>query len=600
MRASSRHVRISRRTRSVRGALVALVAALVVGLAGPVAVAVAESRHGPDAVVLEVRVPGRTTAGSDLRVTVRAVDARGRVVRDYRGTVALTSTSASDGLPATYAFTTRDRGTHTFRRVELRTAGPGTVTAADVARPAVTGTSRDVVVRPGRARELVVTTPATTAAGTRADVTVTAQDRWGNTASSYTGTVALRSTDTGDGAVVEPRRHRFTRADAGTVTFTDPVGVVLVTEGVQTVSAADVRRRWLAGSATVTVTPVPVPTGGLEAQGWGMDLFGGLGDGGEDEYATPDLRTVVGGAVWTDVSAGEFSSAGVREDGTLWAWGSIGRDGEYLDQGEPLRLGDDADWASVAGEQALKRDGTLWTWEPTEAGGPPLGVPVQVGTDADWADVADGLGHVVALKTDGTLWSWGDTNHWGQQGNGTGEPGPAPRQVGTDADWASISAHVYQSVAIKTDGTLWGWGLDPADAARPDAEPRVRTVPEQVGTDSDWAVVDAGYLHTAALKRDGTLWSWGDNALGALGDGTTTSSAVPVPESRGATWTAVAAGDGLTAAVATDGTLWRWGNGELGAPSPETPFPDPAQVGTDTGWAAVTADGQDHVHALRR
>ena len=223
-----------------------------------------------------------------------------------------------------------------------------------------------------------------------------------------------------------------------------------------------------------------------------------------------------------------------------------------------------------------------------------------MGTDSDWAAVEDGLGHVVALKTDGTLWSWGDTNHWGQQGNGTEEPSLTPRQVGTRTDWARISVHVYQSVAIRTDGTLWGWGVDPADAARPDTEPRVRAVPEQVGTDSDWAAVDAGYLHTVALKQDGTLWAWGDNALGALGDGTTTSSAVPVQESRRATWTAVAAGDGLTAAVATDGTLWRWGNGELGVPSPETPFPDPEQVGTGTGWVAVTADGQDHVHALRR
>ena len=322
MGASSRHVRTTRRTRSLRAALVALVATLLVGLTGPVTVAA--PRHGPGAVVaaLEVRVPGRTTAGKDLRVSVRAVDARGRVVRDYRGTVALTATSAADGLPAAYAFTARDRGTRTFRRVELRTAGPATVTAADVERPEVTGTSRTVVVRPGRARHLVVAAPATAVAGTRVDVTVTAQDRWGNTASSYTGTVALEATDTGDGAVVRPERHRFRRAEAGTVTFTDPDGVVLVTEGVQTLRVTDVRRRSLTGRATVTVTPVPVPAGGLEAQGWGMDLFGGLGDGGELEYATPDLRTVVGGAVWTDVSAGEFSSSGVREDGTLWAWGA--------------------------------------------------------------------------------------------------------------------------------------------------------------------------------------------------------------------------------------------------------------------------------------
>jgi len=367
---------------------------------------------------------------------------------------------------------------------------------------------------------------------------------------------------------------------------------------VQTIRASDTRRTRVAGAAEVTVTPVPAPADGLAAAGWGMDLFGTLGDGGEHEYATQDLRSVVGGAVWRSVSAGDSVSAGIRPDGTLWVWGAVGH--EVLEVGEPVQLGTDDDWASVDGDHAIKADGTLWTWEPAEPGFPARELPVQVGTDADWTAVADGTGHVLALKADGTLWSWGDTNHWGQQGNGTTEPVLEPRQVGTDADWASISAHVYQSVAVTTDGTLWGWGLDPAAAATPE-EPRVpRPLPEQIGTDADWATVDAGYLHAAALKTDGTLWSWGYNALGSLGDGTTTSSAVPVQESRHAVWTSVAAGDQLTAAVAADGTLWRWGNGELGAPTPETPHPHPAQVGTGTGWVSVSAVGQVHVLALGR
>ena len=598
MRAQPHHVRPARSHAARRAALVTLVATLLVGLAGPVAVASGTSSAAAVAA-LRVVVPRRATAGTDLAVTVRAVDAEGRTVRGYRGTVELSSTSRTAGLPAAYTFSARDRGRHTFARAELRTAGRVTVTATDRTDPTVTGTSRAVTVRPGRSHHLAVTAADRAVAGSRVDVTVTARDRWGNTTPRYTGTVRLASSDTGPGAAVAPRRHRFTRADAGTVTFSAPQGVVLVTQGVQTVVATDTRRRWVRGSAAVSVTPVPATGAGLEASGWGMDLFGGLGDGGENEYATTDLRTVVGGAVWTDVSAGEFSSAGVRDDGTLWVWGAIGRDGLHVEQGEPVRMGADADWASVDGEQALKQDGTLWTWEPTEPGAPPRGTPVQVGTDADWASVADGQGHVVALKTDGTLWSWGDTNHWGQQGNGTTEPSTEPRQVGTDADWASVSVHVYQSAAIRTDGTLWGWGLDPADAIGDD--PRApRTLPEQVGTDTDWAVVDAGYVHAAALKRDGTLWSWGQNGLGTLGDGTTTSSAVPVQESRHAVWTAVAAGDGLTTAVAADGTLWRWGNRELGAPTPETPHPDPERVGSETGWVSVSADGQVHVLALRR
>ena len=347
------------------------------------------------------------------------------------------------------------------------------MTATDAARPAVSGTSRPASVLPGRTHHLAVTAPASATAGSPVDVTVTAQDRWGNTVPTYTGTVELASSDRGDGAAVEPLRHRFTAEDAGTVTFAAPRGVVLVTEGVQTIHASDTRRTRVAGTTEVTVTPVPAPADGLAAAGWGMDLFGTLGDGGEHEYATQDLRSVVGGAVWRSVSAGDSVSAGIRPDGTLWVWGAVGH--EVLEVGEPLQLGTDDDWASVDGDHAIKTDGTLWTWEPAEPGFPARELPVQVGTDADWTAVADGTGHVLALKADGTLWSWGDTNHWGQQGNGTTEPVLEPRQVGTDADWASISAHVYQSAA-RQDGRH-AVGLGPGPGRRRDAGAAARPAP---------------------------------------------------------------------------------------------------------------------------
>ncbi len=596
------HSPLHHHSRARRTAVASLVAGLLttvlVGGTAQAAVAGPQAASGA-ATTLRVSVPARTTAGHDVPVTVEAVDSRGRTARDYRGTVTLTSTSVAGGLPASYTFSARDRGARTFARVSVRSAGTTTVTVTDPALRTPSATSRPVAVTAGRAQRLLVQAAGDVVAGAPTGLTVTAVDAWGNVDTTYAGTVALSSTDTAAGASIEPRRYRFGRADAGTATLAGGRGVVLVTPGPQTVTATDTQRRAVTGSTTVQVAPAapqPVTVAGREAYGWGMDISGALGDGGENEYATQDLRAVDGGAVWRQVAAGAFTSAGIRADGSLWVWGSASQDGAPADLDRPTRLGADADWAVVAPPYAVKRDGTLWTWQD-ETGRP--GALTRVGTDAGWAQVAAGAGYAIGLRTDGTLWSWGSQNHWGQLGTGTTEPHAEPRQIGTAGDWASISVHLHQSVAIKKDGTLWGWGLDPADTLTEDDAREPRTAPVQIGTDADWAVVDAGYLHTAALKRDGTLWSWGLNTLGALGDGTTTSSALPVQEARHAVWTSVAAGDGLTAAVAADGTLWRWGNRELGAPSPETPHPTPERVGTAAGWATVTAGDQDHVLALR-
>ncbi|MCL5981268.1 MAG: stalk domain-containing protein, partial [Firmicutes bacterium] len=150
--------------------------------------------------------------------------------------------------------------------------------------------------------------------------------------------------------------------------------------------------------------------------------------------------------------------------------------------------------------------------------------PVQVGKDRDWATVSAGSWRTVAIKTDGTLWAWGI--------HGIASPGVdgiqvRPLRLSRDTDWASVSLGKDHAAALKKDGTLWLWGdngsgqlgigIDPVPG-RPNTTGR--GLPAQVGTDRDWAVVSVGTHHTAALKADGTLWTWGLNYHGQLGDGT--------------------------------------------------------------------------------
>ncbi|NLH74160.1 MAG: RCC1 repeat-containing protein, partial [Verrucomicrobia bacterium] len=123
-------------------------------------------------------------------------------------------------------------------------------------------------------------------------------------------------------------------------------------------------------------------------------------------------------------------------------------------------------------------------------------------------------------------------------------------------DWTfvQVAAGGYHTLALKRDGTLWAWGLN-EDGQLGDGTREDKSRPVQVGTASDWAAVAAGYWHTVALKRDGTLWAWGDNQYGQSGDGTTEDKSRPVQVGTATDWAAVAAGLWHTVALKRDGTL---------------------------------------------
>lgn len=295
----------------------------------------------------------------------------------------------------------------------------------------------------------------------------------------------------------------------------------------------------------------------------------------------------------------------------LWVWGMGGNGrlgvGNTTNYSSPVQLGAGDNWAVVNGGfkgsygMGIKADGTLWGWGNNGYGNLGLGTtthyssPVQVGALTTWSSVSTGYGATLAIKTDGTLWAWGNAAH-GQLGHNNTTTISSPVQVGALTDWASVAvsgANSGSTAAVKTDGTLWTWGAN-TQGQLGDGTTTNTSSPVQVGALTTWKNVCTGSLFTVATATDGTLWSWGANNSGQLGVSNTTYYSSPVQVGALTNWV-VRAGTGgqdFCAVVKTDGTLWTWGlnsGGQLGLGNYTTVYNSPNQVGALTTWADVVA-----------
>ena len=353
------------------------------------------------------------------------------------------------------------------------------------------------------------------------------------------------------------------------------------------------------------------------AWAWGWNLLGQLGDGTTTDKNSP--VSVVGGFTdWVQISARSGHTAAVRANGTVWAWGAgrFGRlgDGTTTDKNSPVSVvGGFTDWVQVsagnAHTAAVRANGTVWAWGVNWNGRLGDGTttdknsPVSVvGGFTDWVQISAGADHNAAVRANGTVWAWGN-NFAGQLGDGTTTDKNSPVSVvGGFTDWVQISGGDSHTAAVRANGTVWAWGSNFAGQLGDNTATGRSSPVSVVGGFTDWVTVNAGGAHTAAVRANGTAWAWGYNSRGGLGDGTETFRTSPVSVVGGFTdWVTVSAGFNHTAAVRANGTAWAWGgnlNGRLGDGT-ETSRSSPVSVaGGFTDWVTVSAG--NHTAAIKR
>ena len=340
----------------------------------------------------------------------------------------------------------------------------------------------------------------------------------------------------------------------GTMIYVDELGVPVVATANNTWKGLD-------GRTYRNDTPY------RELWAWGNGNSGRLGIGNTTNYSSP-VQEFCSDTTWCMVSGGCLNSAGLKTDGTAWVWG-------YNFYGQ---IGNN----STASSTSPKQEAKLAT---------------------DWCVISNsGCLHTVAVKTSGQLWGWG-YNANKQLGDGTTTSRRTPVQEATSAtDWCTVSAGSLHTVAVKTTGTLYGWGLNGGGQAGDGTAVAPSTPVQDISGSTSWCMASAGHLHSVGIKTDGTVWGWGTNDFYNVGDATTVNRSSPVQEiTSSTTWCTVNAGRVYSGGIKTDGTLWSWGwgsCGRLGVGTTSNHSSPVQEISSSTQWCEIS-NGYAHTVALK-
>tara|TARA_B100001094_G_scaffold102601_1_gene98733 strand:- start:216 stop:1421 length:1206 start_codon:yes stop_codon:yes gene_type:complete len=321
------------------------------------------------------------------------------------------------------------------------------------------------------------------------------------------------------------------------------------------------------------------------------------------------------------------TTGGYQVAKSLYVWGD-NTDGQLgqnnvTDRSSPVQI-PGTTWSKLGSSSSsyatcygIKSDGTMWTWGDSLYGllgndqdSVDQSSPIQI-PGTTWKAAYGGRNLVLASKTDGTIWNWG-SNPEGGLGQNNNSSYSSPKQVGTDTTWvgtyAMIACGEGGQAAIKTDGTLWTWGQNYRGELGINNNSHTSSPIQLPGT--TWRDVKMGGRFCMATKTNGTLWIWGSNYSGVLGnntdgDGSSRSSPTQIP---GTTWSncgGVSYSGYAAYAVKTDGTLWAWGYGAYGAlgQNETKSYSSPTQI-PGTNWeeqasAYVAGAGEPIVFATK-
>lgn len=306
---------------------------------------------------------------------------------------------------------------------------------------------------------------------------------------------------------------------------------------------------------------------------------------------------------WVKTGAGTEFSAALKSDGTLWTWGvnlngQLGI-GSTAQQNLPVEVESDIAWTDFACGGfhllAIKEDGTLWGSGLNFSGELGLGATptqvnsvVQIGDESDWMHVYAGQAHSIAIKQDGSLWGWG-WNFYGQIGTGNTNNQIVPTAIDTNWQWLKAACGGAHTLALRADSTLWVFGANLTGQLGEGSDSQSLT-PIQVGTESDWVDVSAGFEFSAGRKSNNSLWTWGFNGNGQLGQGDNANRLIPTQVGNNTDWIYVNTGSTYLFAINSNNALYGSGfngSGQLGIGSTQQQNAL-VQVGEDNDWAHIS------------
>jgi alpha-tubulin suppressor-like RCC1 family protein len=364
--------------------------------------------------------------------------------------------------------------------------------------------------------------------------------------------------------------------------------------------------------ALAGLVAIVLPACGLRAEVLSEIVFDASTTPESSVDAEPDAPAIGNGL---GLSVGQYHSCAL-EGGAVFCWGA-GRDGalgngDEADRTRPTRVALEVPVAEIAGGAghtcARADDGSVFCWGANESGQLGLGDvrarlrPEKLVFERSAARIESAFSFTCAIATDRSLWCWGQ-NTEGMLGLGDGYPGApklVPTQVGT-ATWRAIAAGQGHACGIQTDGSLWCWGRNTSGQLGLGGGPIQLRTPTRVGSGTDWTDVDAGQDTTCALREDASLWCWGANFAGQVGQAGGGEVNAPRRVGGDADWVAVDLDTFSTCARKRAGSLWCFGRndeGQLGV-GPAGSAPTPRSVGVELDWIDV-AVGRFHACARRR
>lgn len=365
---------------------------------------------------------------------------------------------------------------------------------------------------------------------------------------------------------------------------------------------------------------------------WGVSNSGALGSNAS--APSPSPVQVPGLPSAAAVAAGQDASYAIDSSGNVWAWG----DNYYgeLGQGQaassgcycsstPLKVLGLTDVTAIAAGSdfalALEGNGNVWAWGYNDDGELGLGFTSTSSSDCDCVAapvvvpgltgvtaIAVAMYHSLALRSDGTVWAWG-WNSTGQLGNGTTTDSASPIEVpglpGIGAIGAGGGNQRYAfSLAVAMDGSVWAWGANPygelGQGNTTTGGCNCIASPVAVPGLPTIVMVAPGEGHTIALDASGGVWGWGKNDWGQLGTGSATTAGCQCLSSPSrvtglSNVTGLAAGGAFSFAVESDGSLWSWGenfDGELAQGSADNYYnPHPTPAASQMTGVAQGSGG---------